>query len=383
MLKRFWCVIAWVFILILFVSPVAASQSSEKEIVATGEGFIEGENVPEARRLAIDEALRTSVEQALGVFINSESLVKNYEMIDDKIYSNSRGHVKKYDVISEKRLGSRYRVTIHALVSLESIKDDLMALGILKQQMNYPRLMIVVSTRQGKVDEAARSVRIELEKMLARKHFDLVDPETSEKLHNNTKMLLDVTRETVIAAKMGLDHHAEVVLTGIVDTEHTPGREASYDKAKSRLILRVIDPTTAKILVSTEESADGTGSNRGEALSKSGKKIGERAAAYASREIIKWWEELKKSGISFRITLKGITLYPDAILFEDTIQSIGNVVSVNERTFGGGFLECDVNYKGKKSKLIRSIFKDISGKKGFENLNLESSTGNNIIFSKK
>jgi len=382
MLKTFLSTTAWLFILILSVSPVAASQDSEKEVVATGESLIASENIPVARRLATNDALRAAVEQGVGLFISNESFVKNYQMIEDKIYSNSQGHVKKYDVISENRLGNRYRVTIRALVILDSIKKNLTALGILKHQMNYPRLMIVVGTRQGKVDEAARSARIRLEKTLARKHFDLIDPASSEKLHNNTKMLLDVTKETVIAAKIGLDHHAEVVLTGIIDSEHTPRTDASYDKAKSRLILRVINPTTAKILASTEESASGTGSSRGEALSKSGSKAGEKAAVYASREMIKWWKELKKSGISFRITLKGVTRYPDAILFEDTIQSIDNVASLNERTFGGGFLECDVIYEGKKSKLIRSIFKKISGKSGFENLNLESSTGNNIIFSR-
>jgi hypothetical protein len=377
------CYVAVCLIAMLFaITPVMALQKGAREVIATGEGLIENKNIPAARHRAIEEALRRSVEQELGLLISSETIVKNYRTLEDKIFSKSQGYVLKYSILSEHALGNRYRVSIRALVSLESIKNDLMAFGILKQQMHNPRLMIVVGTRSGQVDAAARSVRIQLEKTLAEKHFDLVDPAASERLHNNTKMLLDVTKDTVIAAKMGLDYHAEVVLTGIVDSEHTPKSDISHDKARTTLTLRVIDASTAKILASTEESATGVASRGDEALSRAGVKASERAAIYASNEVQKWWNELKNTGTPYRITLKGVNRYPDAVLFEDTVQSIDNVVSLNERVFGGGFLECDVMYKGKKSNLTRAIFSKLSGKPGFENLNVEITTGNNIILSR-
>ena len=380
-MKNFWYVVFFLAA-VLPVTPGMASQKGAREVTATGESLVENNNIPAARQRAIEEALRKAVEQELGLLINSETMVKNYRTLEDKIFSKSQGYVLKYSILSEHTLGNRFRVTVQAVVSMESIRDDLMAFGILKQQMHNPRLMIVVGTRNGQVDAAARSVRIQLEKTLSEKHFDLIDPAASESLHNNTKMLLDVTRDTVIAAKMGLDYQAEVVLTGIVDSEHTPGGDISHDKARTTLTLRVIDASTAKILASTEESATGVASSGDEALSKAGVKASEQAAIYASNEIEKWWNELKNNGIPYRITLKGVNRYPDAILFEDTVQSIDNVISLNERVFGGGFLECDVVYKGKKSNLTRAIFSKFSGKPGFENLNVEITTGNNIILSR-
>jgi hypothetical protein len=380
-MKNFWYVVVFLAA-VLAVTPGMASQKSAREVIATGESLIENNNIPAARQRAIEEALRKAVEQELGLLINTETMVKNYRTLEDMIFSKSQGYVLKYSILSEHTLGNRYRASIRALVSMESIKDDLMAFGILKQQMHNPRLMIMVGTKKGQVDAAARSVRIQLEKTLAEKHFDLIDPAASERLHNNTKMLLDVTRDTVIAAKMGLDYHAEVVLTGIVDSEHTPKTDISHDKARTTLALRVIDASTAKILASTEESATGIASRGDEALSRAGVKASERAAIYASKEIEKWWKELKNAGIPYRITLKGVNRYADAILFEDTVQSIDNVVSLNERVFGGGFLECDLVYKGKKSNLTRAIFSKLSGKPGFENLNVETTTGNNIILSR-
>ena len=162
MKKVFCSIVVFLLVTLLFVQSSIAQQKNIKEVIATGESLIEGGNVPVAKKRAIEEALRQAVEQGLGVFISSESLVKNYQIIEDKIFSNSQGYVKSYDVMSEKQLGSRYRVSISALVSLDIIKNDLMAMAILRQQMHNPRLMIVVGTQQGEVDEAARSARVAL-----------------------------------------------------------------------------------------------------------------------------------------------------------------------------------------------------------------------------
>ncbi len=382
MKKSLLTVAVLIFVSGLFVLPSIAQQKNTREVIATGDSYIDGDNIAAARQQAINAALRNAVEQGVGVLISAESIVKKHLLIKSEIYSKAQGYVKKYDILDVKQLGGLYHVSIKAIVSLDIIKNDLMALGILMQQMHYPRLMIVVGTQEGQVDNAARSARIVLEKRFAEKHFDLIDPATSQKLHNNTKLLLKVTKETVVAAKIGLEHHAEVVLTGIISSEHKGKTNAGFDATNSNLIFRAIDPTTAKIFSSTEESSSGVGSSVAEALSGSGKKAGEKAAAYTSKEIIKWWQELKSAGVAYKITLKNVLKYPVAIDFEDGVQGIDNVVSLNERVFGGGFLECDVVYKGKKSDLTRAIFKKLSGKPGFEDLNVETSHGNNIIFTR-
>ena len=382
MKRVIWSITGCLLLVLLLISPVSAQESASKEVIASGESFVEGGNVPGARQRAIEEALRGAVEQGLGVFISSESYVKNYQTINDKIFSNTKGYVKQYDILSENELGNRYRVSIRALVSLDSIKNDLVATALLRQQMHNPRLMILVGTSKGQVDEAARSARIRLEKTFVEKHFDLMDPATSEKLHNNTKMLLEVTKETVIAAKIGLEHHAEVVLTGIIDSDLLGKSNTGFDSARSTLRLRAIDPTTAKIFASAEESATGLGQGSGEALSVSGGKAAGKVGDYTLQEILNWWQELKSAGVSYRITLKNVSRYPEAIVFEDSVKGIDNVVSLNERVFGGGFLECDVVYKGEKSDLSRAIFRKLNGQTGFDNLNIEIGTGNNIIFSR-
>ena len=378
---KFWAI----FFSVMFFSflPCAGSQETDKEVTVSGESLITNGNIPEARNHAIHDALTQAVQAGIGVYINATTVVENAELIEDKILSESQGYITSYNVLTEETIDTRYRVTVKAVVAIDAIKDELTGLGLLKYEMDYPRLMVVVGTTSGEVNEAAKSARIELEKIFTSKHFDLIDQSSSERLHDQTKLLLDVTKDTVVAAKIGLDYHADVVLTGIVDSEHRPGTDATNDKAKCRLTVRAVDSGNAKVLASTEAAASSSGSSGAEALSRAGSRAGEKAARYINKEIIKWWEEMSKTGVTYRITLKNVTQYADATVFENTIKSISNVVGVSEKSFGGTFLECTVTYRGKdKAAFTRSIFSHIKNKKGFENFNLESSTGNNLIFSR-
>ena len=70
-----------------------------------------------ARDHAIKDALRKAVEQAVGIFISSETVVENYEVLSDSIYSKAEEYVAEYKVLREKEEGDLY--------SLWSIWEDL------------------------------------------------------------------------------------------------------------------------------------------------------------------------------------------------------------------------------------------------------------------
>jgi len=42
------------------------------------------------------------VEQAVRTFISSETVVENYEVLSDRIYSKAEGYVAEYKVLREK-----------------------------------------------------------------------------------------------------------------------------------------------------------------------------------------------------------------------------------------------------------------------------------------
>ena len=73
-------------VLYLVTLPLnAQSQTAVSQITATGIASIFAGDQALARDQAIDDALRNAVEQGLGTFVQSSTLVENYQLVSDNI----------------------------------------------------------------------------------------------------------------------------------------------------------------------------------------------------------------------------------------------------------------------------------------------------------
>jgi len=77
-------------LLLLGVSTAAANP-----VTVTGEG--------PSKEQALSTALRRAVEQGVGTLVQSETTVVDSALVDDKIYSHSKGYVKTYKITKEQK----------------------------------------------------------------------------------------------------------------------------------------------------------------------------------------------------------------------------------------------------------------------------------------
>jgi len=80
--------------------------------------------------MAIKNGIRAAVEQAVGTYISSETIITNNILLEDKIYSYSGGYVKEMKIISSRTEGGLVYVKIEARVVASALKRDLANLGI-------------------------------------------------------------------------------------------------------------------------------------------------------------------------------------------------------------------------------------------------------------
>jgi hypothetical protein len=108
-------------LLILFIFPLA-SLAVEKPVWVTAEGeALQGEldTLKEVKGRARRDAQAKAVEQAVGVFIKSHTLVSNSQVAEDLIYAAVRGKITKEKTIAadwDTRNRHLYKVTIKALI---------------------------------------------------------------------------------------------------------------------------------------------------------------------------------------------------------------------------------------------------------------------------
>ena len=103
-----------ILIIVILVTSNFTSQNNDIiKITTSGSGI--------TKETAIQEALRSALEQSYGSFLSSKTNIKNDELINDEIVSITNGDIHKYEIISEYILDGRYNVTVESEISLNQI----------------------------------------------------------------------------------------------------------------------------------------------------------------------------------------------------------------------------------------------------------------------
>lgn len=130
-------------LLLIYINSIAFAQ----QVTVTGIGDDKDE--------AVKDALRTAVEQVIGVYINSNTVVSKSQVELDKIYAASEGYVNDFRVLRTAYKGDKCHVQVRVDVDTEPNSKLLSDLQ-LTYLLDNPSIMVKVSgSRYAGICEAA------------------------------------------------------------------------------------------------------------------------------------------------------------------------------------------------------------------------------------
>jgi len=112
------------FFLILFIvihAPIF-SQDSTYEVISSGFG--------KTAKEAEINALRSAVEQTVGMYLESSTKIQNSQLIEDKVLSFSNGFVSSYKVVNTTRENDNVTIEIRARVAKLRVREILVSSGL-------------------------------------------------------------------------------------------------------------------------------------------------------------------------------------------------------------------------------------------------------------
>jgi hypothetical protein len=124
-MKRSVFVLSLIFLLLLpsYALPQVQSPERIEKVVATGTG-IDSEK-------ATRSAIRNAVEQVIGLYVSSDTIVQNAQVLKDEVLTHSAGYVKDSRVISEEKNDDGLTVIkIEALVISTKLAQKIESLNI-------------------------------------------------------------------------------------------------------------------------------------------------------------------------------------------------------------------------------------------------------------
>jgi hypothetical protein len=313
----------------------------ESDITVNSEGF------GNSKTSALLDAKRNAVEQGIGTVLISQTEVKNFELQKDVILTNTLGSIKKYQILEENRQSApSYHIRVRAVVSLANIKSNLMALKILLESMDKPRIMVVISEANGKASETA------IVDYLRAKEFDLVDPAIVAALMQKGDRVIKrmMAGDATVAAKLGAEKGAEYILLGQVSTNLLKSdllAETGMKSGQATLTAKVINCSTARIIAS--KSADSV------QIHASAEVAMTRAAEQAARKLmdrelfetlVSSFQDIINNGVALEVSIKNVANFRVQKAVQRVLNDISQVVSVHRRSFGNGWLRLSVRFKG-------------------------------------
>jgi hypothetical protein len=329
----------------------------EKEMVATGEAAVigEGENaVTAAREQAINRAQRRAIEEGVGTIIDSETMVENFQLIDDKILSQVKGYITGYEIINDNNgEDGVYKITIKADVALAHLEKDVKALNIIKEKKNNPRIMVIFTevTEDPIIGadwlKAGGTGRAAIEKELLKLDIPVIDRAQMKEI-NERDMTIAYNNPSKAAA-LGKRFGADIVIVGtatsaLMDTSSPHGVAVFHCDAQAS--ARAIKTDTAQVIAS--ESVDSgrvVKGGRATAAREAVKIAAEKLAGEMSNKIIENWRSEVFNTVVVEIVATDAN-NDKREAFKKDLAGIRGVKSVNERSWADELLVLDVVIDG-------------------------------------
>lgn len=143
------------------------------------------------KQLAIAQARRVALEKVVGSYVTATTHVRNFQVVEDRIYSKATGFINDYKILQEQR-NQLHRIQIEAKVSLVPVTEILRTSGLLRKwrvgvilSPDLQKLSIMLRYySQPRIMEVTSNIEAAIGQRLVQAGFKVVDPRHLKKLRN-------------------------------------------------------------------------------------------------------------------------------------------------------------------------------------------------------
>jgi hypothetical protein len=288
----------------------AALASDVKTVEVSGQGSSEKE--------AREDAMRNAAEKAVGVMIQSDTQMRDFQIQSDRVRTQAEAFIESYDVLSKRTShDGLVEVTIRATVNAGSIKDGVQALRVLQERLNNPNFAVINDGGRDHSDpnyEVNVAAAGAINKFLGARLLNVADPKQIEALRQDDALIEEAQNARIsVAQQIANKIKADIYVTVIGHVE----RSASLN-------VRFFESSTGRIL--GEESAYTSvlgGSHAEQKLAVEQATL--KAAEKAFSTLLNYWKRDTDQGSQITVIVNGLD-FRSKVKFSKLLQRIGRDV---------------------------------------------------------
>lgn len=372
--RLFW--FATVFLAGILPLTALSQEPTVRNVTAEGVAGYDASDKARARDTALNDALRKAVEQAVGALVSSETMVANYQVLSDTIYSRSQGYIRSYEVTDEKAKEGLYYVTVRAEVATGSLKGDLASLGLLMARKSMPRVMTMVAEQNigntyytywwsmfsGKSERMSEQTDLSvtentLMQVFGDRGFQVVDPAILSRTAKVKSAYGEVNLSHKEVQELGSLANAEIVIYGkaLAKLAGTV-MGSSMKSAQADISLRAVRTDSGQVIASATRHGAAVDPNDATAGTKALTQTTEQMADDLIDQIMRRWGHDIAGKAMVHVTITNVTTYENLVQLKTQIQSrVRGVSGIYQRSFQSGKAVLDVELSGSAQDLADQI----------------------------
>jgi len=373
--------------LFIAASPLTVMAQETKTVAAEGVAAIQGGARDIARDAAVEDAQKRAVEQAIGILIDSQTQVENYQLISDKILSQTKGYIKRYTIAGETVDSDLLRVRITAEVALGQLTDDLSGIGILLGRMHKPRTMVMIAEQNighgiyawwmGAHGEEADLGAVENAFMdkFTEKGFEFIDHQVAAKEIKVSKPYRVQNLSIDQAKTLASQADAEVVIIGKAIAKLYGEVGGGMKSVQADLTARAVRIDTGQVIATASTHAAAVHISEITAGTDALRKAANEAAEEMTGKILAVYAKETGGTRSVNIAITGLNK-TQFVKFKDVLRNqVRGIKDLHERSFNGNTAKISVDAKGSAQTISDELLQRDFGTFSVE---VVSSTANSL-----
>ncbi len=332
------------------------------------------------------DARRQAIEKAVGVYVESSTLVENYILIDDQVLSKSKGLIKQIIEQSSPRLGEDglMHINIKAEVFISDVKKAIQSLSrdsrisLIKEHGN-PTISVAIIAKDAKRGSATLPENSPIAENILKGHFVnfgyRVWSEAYTKILQNS---LPGKRSGRRKADFSVIGEAKFKETTV--TLKASGLTISKHSLTSWTVKCINNHTGEEIYFNNKVPRNKSWADEDQALEDIGKLIGEEF----TKDFFEF--HLMKPSQIFEIQISGLPDYDTGLLFQNEFIGLRSILNANLLNFeANGLTQFEIEGTGSGKNFAQivnsTIIKPLNSKLNGAKLKLKSHHGNVVTIT--
>jgi Arc/MetJ-type ribon-helix-helix transcriptional regulator len=232
----------WVNLVAILLMMAQGQQ--DEWLIATGSG--------KNRSEAVRDALRSVVEQGVGVWVQARSLMVNLEVKEDVVRTVAKGYVRRYEILEEQQEGEIYRVRLRARVAdiFQAIDQHFSQVPALYQELGEPRFLVLLNEEAlGRPLQDEHPAELAIIDILRKEGVRVVDRSQAEKVRSAGRLQALLSGQKEVAWVVGEESRAEILLVGTAKAEFFGEVISGVSTCHAHIELKAIWVDDGEVLV--------------------------------------------------------------------------------------------------------------------------------------